>query len=292
MGNLKEIRQRIGSVKSTQQITKAMKMVAASKLRRAQTSIVKIRPYADKIDGFLAELAEGMEDLNQNPYFHERPVENVLIIPITGDTGLCGAFNSYVISNAIALFEENKNHKTDSICIGKKGGKTLQKRGYNVLDIHTELSKNIGFEDIKDLAKDVLMKFVNKEYDKVYIVYNEFKNPAVYKTKVQQFLPVSVDEFFDDKKGEAGGNKNFLFEPSENEIVEELIPKSLLISFYRMVLESNASEHGSRMTAMDKATDNANELLKDLKLTYNKARQAAITNEILEIVGGSDALAG
>lgn len=289
MANLKEIRNRIGSVKSTQQITKAMKMVAAAKLKKAQNAIIKIRPYTEKLNGVIKTLSSGLDDLSSNAFYQKRDLERALIITVAGDKGLCGSFNSSVIRETQLLIEElssGKGHhvEIDLICIGRKSYDYFKKQKVNILEHHADLSKAISFRDIDDLASRVLRMFENKKYDQVYTVYNSFKNAAVYQTKKEQFLPIvpAVEEDSD-----TSANINYIFEPEEASIIDSLIPMSLKISFYRNLLESNAAEHGARMTAMDKATENAQELLSDLKLHYNKARQAAITTEILEIVGGS-----
>lgn len=294
MANLKEIRNRIGSVKSTQQITKAMKMVAAAKLKKAQDAIIKIRPYTDKLNVVIKTLSSGLEDLSSNSFYQQREVSKVLIISVTGDKGLCGSFNSSIFretNKLINSLNEEKTHhyEIDLMCIGRKGHDFFRKQDVNILEYHHDLSKNISFSDIDDIASRVLRMFEGKKYDKVTFIYNSFKNPAVYLTKVEQFLPIQPETEEVETEG-AASNINYIFEPTEPEIIDSLIPMSLKINFYRNLLESNAAEHGARMTAMDKATENAQELLGDLKLFYNKERQAAITNEILEIVGGSAAV--
>ncbi|MBT3424246.1 MAG: ATP synthase F1 subunit gamma [Bacteroidetes bacterium] len=291
MGNLKEIRTRIGSVKSTQQITRAMKMVSASKFRKAQDAILKIRPYANKINEVIIPIAEGMEDLSFNPYFQEREVKRVLVIPITSDKGLCGSFNSTVIREAVNLINSYEA-SVDLICFGKKSFDffSRSKKGYNIIEKYFDLTSNISFSEIEEVANRILKSFADKEYDEIRFVYNAFTNPAVYTTTNTKFLPLESIVEQDLQSDQAKHmNHNFIFEPSENEIINELIPTSLKIKFFRSLLESNASEHGARMTAMDKATENAEELLGELKLKYNKERQATITKEILEIVGGTTA---
>jgi F-type H+-transporting ATPase subunit gamma len=300
MASLKEVRGRIVSVNSTQQITKAMKMVAAAKLRRAQDNIIKIRPYVQKLNGILSNVSATMEDSTDNPFAAVRPINKVLIVVITSDRGLAGAFNSYIIKNVIGLI--NSEYKTqrdegniELLCIGKKGFDYFSKRGYKVNGDHVGVFLDLNFERVRKAAEYAMNGFLNKEYDKVDIVYNEFKNVATQIVRKKQFLPISKEEQpkADVAKAEKVlWNTDYIFEPSKEEIVSELIPKSLKIQFYEGVLESNASEHGARMTAMDKATDNAKELLKELRLTYNRTRQAAITKEILEIVGGAEALNG
>jgi F-type H+-transporting ATPase subunit gamma len=295
MASLKEVRGRIISVNSTQQITKAMKMVAAAKLRRAQDNIIKIRPYAQKIDAILNNLSATLDDITDNPFSVEREIKNVLIIVVTSDRGLAGAFNTNVIKGTAALI--NSKYKTQEqegnitfLCIGKKGFEYFTKRGYKkVIGDFSTTFLNLTFENARKAAEFAMNGFVNKDFDKVDIVYNEFKNVATQIINKESFLPISSENSLI-KEISASGNVDYIFEPTKEEIVKELIPKSLKIQFYKSLLESNASEHGARMTAMDKATENAKDLLKELKLTYNRTRQAAITKEILEIVGGAEAL--
>jgi F-type H+-transporting ATPase subunit gamma len=294
MASLKEVRGRIISVNSTQQITKAMKMVAAAKLRRAQDNIIKIRPYAQKLDTILNNLSATLDDISDNPYSVEREIRNVLIIVVTSDRGLAGAFNSNVIKNTMALVNstykaQEKEGNVTFLCIGKKGNEYFTKRGYKVVSDYSTTFLNLSFENARKAAEFAMNGFLENKYDTVDIVYNEFRNVATQILIKQKFLPISSENNVD-KKIVSLGNVDYIFEPSKEEIVKELIPKSLKIQFYKSLLESNASEHGARMTAMDKATDNAKELLKELKLTYNRTRQAAITKEILEIVGGAEAL--
>jgi F-type H+-transporting ATPase subunit gamma len=295
MASLKEVRGRIISVNSTQQITKAMKMVAAAKLRRAQDNIIKIRPYAQKIDAILNNLSATLDDITDNPFSVEREIKNVLIIVVTSDRGLAGAFNTNVIKGTATLI--NSKYKTQEqegnitfLCIGKKGFEYFTKRGYKkVIGDFSTTFLNLTFENARKAAEFAMNGFVNKDFDKVDIVYNEFKNVATQIINKESFLPISSENSLI-KEISASGNVDYIFEPTKEEIVKELIPKSLKIQFYKSLLESNASEHGARMTAMDKATENAKDLLKELKLTYNRTRQAAITKEILEIVGGAEAL--
>jgi F-type H+-transporting ATPase subunit gamma len=295
MASLKEVRGRIISVNSTSQITKAMKMVAAAKLRRAQDNIVKIRPYAQKLDAILGNLSATLDDITDNPFSEEREIKNVLIVVVTSDRGLAGAFNTNVIKGTNALI--NEKYKTQEkegnitfLCIGKKGFEYFTKRGYKkVIGDFSTTFLNLTFDNARKAAEFAMNGFVNKDFDKVDIVYNEFKNVATQIINKESFLPVS-NQSNSVKEVSSLGNVDYIFEPSKEEIVKELIPKSLKIQFYKSLLESNASEHGARMTAMDKATENAKELLKELKLTYNRTRQAAITKEILEIVGGAEAL--
>jgi F-type H+-transporting ATPase subunit gamma len=292
MPSLKEVRNRIVSVNSTQQITKAMKMVSAAKLRKAQEATVQLRPYANKMQGLLATVSANAEVAQGNPYKQERPVENLLVIVVTSDRGLCGAFNANVAKATIALIEEKYSKQKQSgkitiMPIGKKGAEFFQRRNYNVITDYINTYQNLSFAAVRGAAEAAMLGFTEGKYDAIEIVYNAFKNVATQILTTDPFLPIAAKK--EEKKGEA--NSDYIFEPSEEQIINDLIPKSLKLQLYKAVLESNASEHGARMTAMDKATDNAGELLKQLKLEYNRSRQAAITTEILEIVGGAEALA-
>lgn len=292
MANLKEVRNRIASVNSTQQITKAMKMVAAAKLRRAQDNILQMRPYAQKLGEMLQTVSAGAEAAQENPFKQERPIEKVLMVVITSDRGLCGAFNANVSKAATAVINEKyaaqkRAGNVHILSIGKKGGEFFTRRGYKVNALYEDTFTRLSFGVVRQAADEIMNAFLNDQYDIVEIVYNEFKNVATQIVRVEQFLPI-VESTTQDTATPG----DYIFEPSEEEIIKELIPKSLKIQLYRAVLESNASEHGARMTAMDKATDNAGELLKNLRIEYNRSRQAAITTEILEIVAGAEALAG
>ncbi len=289
MASLKEVKERIVSVSSTQQITKAMKMVAAAKLRRAQDKIVQLRPYSEKLGALLANVSSGNSEEGMNTYTTVRDVKRVLFIPVTSDRGLCGGFNANIfkaVRNALTD-EEYANAEVDILPIGKKAFDFFRKKGNNVNDQHWKVFGNLSFDLVKAAAEDAMEGFASGKYDRVVLVYNEFKNVATQIVRTEQFLPIVelVKEEGDTT------NTDYIYEPSKDYIIEELIPKSLKIQLYKSVLESNASEHGARMTAMGKATDNAADLLKELKLTYNRTRQAAITKEILEIVGGAEALA-
>lgn len=293
MPSLKEVRGRIISVNSTQQITKAMKMVAAAKLRRSQDNIIKIRPYAEKLTGILNNISQTLDDSIENPYSEDRAIERVLIVVITSDRGLAGAFNANAIKGALSLAQgqyatQLAKGNVKFLCIGKKGYDFFNKKGFKAIGDYVGLFLNLSFETVRKAAEYAMNAFVNKEFDRVEIVYNEFKNVATQIIRKHQFLPVQQDAL--ELKETKISNVDYIFEPSKEYIIKELIPKSLKIQFYKTVLESNASEHGARMTAMDKATENAKELLKDLKLTYNRTRQAAITKEIIEIVAGAQAL--
>lgn len=292
MASLKEVRNRIVSVNSTQQITKAMKMVAAAKLRRAQDGILQMRPYAQKLGEMLLTVSSGAESAADSPLKAVRAVEKVLIIVVTSDRGLCGAFNTNVIKATLQLIEQKypaqaAKGNVEIFSIGKKGAESLVRRGFTVNTAYTDLFGRLNFVNVKNAAEEIMKDFSEGRYDAVDIVYNEFKNVATQIIHADPYLPIPVEKkSTKSKKTEV----NYIFEPAEEEILAELIPKSLKIQLYRAVLESNASEQGARMTAMDKATENAQELLKDLRLIYNRTRQAAITKEILEIVGGAEAL--
>ena len=295
MPSLKEVKARIVSVTSTQQITKAMKMVAAAKLRKAQTRIEQMRPYSNKLSGLLgnitATLGEG--DL-PNVYGIEREVKKVLIVAVTSDRGLCGAFNANITKAAVQLIQDKYQSQYDAgnvelLCVGTKGRDFFKRRPYEVNEQYATLFSDLSFEDARNAAEYAMDGFVAGDFDAVEIIYNEFKNVATQVVNTHQFLPTLPVEAEANQSDDS--NMDYIFEPSKEEIVSELIPKALKIEFYKALLESNASEHGARMTAMDKATENAEELLKELKLTYNRTRQAYITTEILEIVGGAEALA-
>ena len=288
MANLKEVKSRINSVKSTQQITKAMKMVAAAKLRKAQDNILQMRPYAEKLNGILKGVSASL-DTEDNIFSEQRPVDNVLIVVISSDRGLCGPFNSNVFKATNAIIaekyaEEFKEGRVTILPIGKKSLDYFRKRKYNIHPDYSELLLNLNFDEAKKAAEFIMKAFEDKKFDVVEVVYNEFKNVATQIICTEQFLPISQEE------EEAIDAHDYIYQPSQKTLVEHLIPTSLKIQLYKALLESFASEHGARMTAMDKATENAGELLKDLKLTYNQTRQAAITNEILEIVAGAEAL--
>jgi len=288
MPSLKEVRTRIASVNSTQQITSAMKMVAASKLRRAQMAIVNMRPYAEKLNEILQNVTASLDDGEGNVFGDVRAVKRGLIVVITSNRGLCGAFNANVIKKSRLLLEnEFANTNVDVITIGKKATDFFKKDEYNHIASYDDFFTNLNFEQVSPLASELLQKFADKEYDKIYVVYNQFKNAATQLTVAEQLLPVIAPE---GDKNVTKTNTNYLFDPSQDAIVQSLLPSILKTQFYKALLDSFASEHGARMTAMQQATDNAQEMLRDLKLTYNKARQAAITGEILEIVGGAEAL--
>jgi len=293
MPNLKEVRIRIASINSTKQITSAMKMVSASKLRRAQNAIIKLRPYSAKLREILQNLSESIENTDAAVYFEERKSDKVLIVVVTSNRGMCGAFNSNVIKMTTSLLHEKysteyKNSNVDLLCIGKKGFDFFNRRKYRITENLSHVYDKLSFDNIVPVAEKMMLDFKNKKYDRIDVVYNRFKNAATQQLVVEQFLPVLPPESSVQKTT----TSDYIFEPDKKQILNELLPKTLKIQLYKVVLDSFASEHGARMTAMHKATDNATEILKQLRLSYNKARQAAITNEILEIVGGAEALKG
>jgi len=284
MANLKEIRNRISSVSSTMQITSAMKMVSAAKLKKAQDAITAMRPYSDKLTQLLVNLSSSVDF--ENVYLSPRKVKNKLVVCVTSNRGLCGAFNSNVIKKCTEI-ANSSDESVSFLCIGKKGADILSKN-YNVVQTNNEIFDDLTFENISAIAEKLMSMFLNKEFDSIQIVYNKFKNAATQIVIQEQYLPIENNDSENDQKE----SSDYIFEPSQVEIISELIPKSLKTQLYKSIRDSYASEHGARMTAMHKATDNATELRDQLKLTYNKARQAAITNEILEIVGGAEALNG
>lgn len=284
MANLKEIRNRIASVSSTMQITSAMKMVSAAKLKKAQDAITAMRPYANKLTELLQNLSASLDGDAGSKFTDNRAVNKVLVVSITSNRGLCGAFNSNIIKQSNILLDETYAGKqVDFIAIGKKGNDILGKKG-NVVANHSAVFDDLTFDNVAAIAQDLMDHFTEGDYDRIELVYNKFKNAATQIVMTEQFLPLVPIE------GDNQNSVDYIFEPSKPEIVEQLIPKSLKTQLYKAIRDSFASEHGARMTAMHKATDNATELRDQLKLTYNKARQAAITNEILEIVGGAEAL--
>ena len=285
MANLKEIRNRIASVSSTMQITSAMKMVSAAKLKKAQDAITSMRPYANTLTELIQNLSGSLDGDTQNLYTQVRPKQSVLIISITSNRGLCGAFNANIIKKTRQLFDkEFKNQKVSLITIGKKGSEILNKTG-KVISSYDSVFDNLTYNNVSNIAEIVMNHYEKKTFDQVVLVYNRFKNAATQIIEAEPFLPIVAE-----KKSENNSNVDYIFEPSKSEIISELLPKSLKMQLFKALRDSFASEHGARMTAMHKATDNATDLRDQLKLTYNKARQAAITNEILEIVGGAEAL--
>ena len=291
MPNLKEVKNRISSVISTQQITKAMKMVAAAKLRRSQDRITQMRPYAVKLEGIIRNLSEAQSSGDVDNWFSTpREEQRILIIAVSSDRGLCGSFNSSIFKGVMRLVTEKyeQQHKKGNVVIlpvGKKAAEYFRKRHFQTLHQHAEILNTLSFNSAAAVADDVMKAFRDGKFDKVDLVYNEFKNVATQILRTEQVLPVQLPKV--EKKS---NNVDYIFEPAQEEIIAELLPTALRIQVFKALLDSNASENGARMTAMDKATENAGELLKELKLSYNRSRQAAITKEILEIVGGAEAL--
>jgi F-type H+-transporting ATPase subunit gamma len=291
-GQLKEVRNRIKSVQSTQQITKAMKMVSAAKLRRAQDAIIQMRPYAKKLQDMLINIVSNTEVEGGNALSMERPVEKVLLIVITSDRGLAGAYNSNVIKLAKQMIKEQyaAQHNRGNVTIwsiGKKGYEHFAKLNYKVSDRFKDIFLSLSFEGVQQAAQAAVQAYLNREFDAVEVIYSEFKNAATQRFVSERFLPIA-------KTQNAGSatKADFIFDPNKEELIAELMPKILNTQLYKAVLDANASEHGARMTAMDKASENANELLRSLKISYNRARQAAITTELTEIVSGAAALQG
>ncbi len=293
MANLKEIRTRITSVKTTRQVTSAMKMVSAAKLKKAQDAILRIRPYAGKLSELLSSLSSTLESADDSVYTVQRIPEKVLIVLISSNRGLCGGFNSYIAKKALLLAKTTYKKqfaadKLDFMIVGKQGGKVLHSYNVEFVDENNHLFEDLTFDRVSVVAKSIMDDFVTGKYDRVELVYNKFINAAVQEQVSEQYLPVLPAAPGQNKST----NLDYIFEPSLENIVEELIPRSLKIQFYKALLDSHAAEHGARMTAMHKATDNASDLINELTLTFNKARQAAITNAILEVTNGSEALNG
>ncbi len=294
--NLKEVRDRIKSVISTQQITKAMKMVSAAKLRRAQQAIVQMRPYSNKLNAMLSNIVTGMGGGIDVSYAKEREVKKAMIVVVTSNRGLCGAFNSYIIKEAVKLIGKYQTQydagNLSMLCIGKKGYEYFVKRHkkLNLISDHVELFADLSFDNTAKVSQMVMDKFDARDLDAVEVAYGEFKNAAVQYYRAEQFLPIERIE--PETSEEKQLNADFIFEPSEKELLTHMVPSILRTQFHKYLLDTHASEHGARMTAMDKATENADDLLKELRINYNKARQEAITNEISEIVGGAAALEG
>jgi F-type H+-transporting ATPase subunit gamma len=286
MANLKEIRNRISSIGSTMKITSAMKMVAAAKLKKAQDAIVQMRPYANKLTELLQNLSTTLDSNDGGIFTEQREINKVLLVAITSNRGLCGGFNSSVIKEVRNIASTKYGNKEISILtIGKKGNDLLSKE-FSIYANKSEVYEDLTYENIANIAEDLMLQFSNNKFDKIEIIYNKFKNAATQIITEEQYLPILPPEL----KNASSKSLDYIFEPSKKEIVKVLIPKSLKTQLFKAVRDSFASEHGARMTAMHKATDNATELRDELLLTYNKARQAAITNEILEIVGGAEAL--
>ncbi len=295
MPGLKEVRIRIQSVKSTQQITNAMRMVAASKLRRAQNAILKLRPYAAKLREIMQNLGASADDAAESIYSEDRRPEKILLVVFTSNRGLCGAFNTNIIKAAQHLLattyaEQHGRNNVTLITVGKKATEFFRKRKYNVTDSWDEIFDNLAYEKVSPYAEKLMQAFASKECDRIVLVYNQFKNAATQRLVEEQFLPVLPQEPAPGAAKQAAAD--YIFEPSQEVLLHELLPKSLRIQFHKAALDSFASEQGARMTAMQKATDNAKEILRDLQISYNKARQNAITKELLEIVAGAEALKG
>jgi F-type H+-transporting ATPase subunit gamma len=294
MANLKEIRTRISSVTTTRQVTSAMKMVSASKLKKAQDAILRIRPFAGKIHEILTLLSASLENTGDSPYTGQREnPRKVLIVLISSNSGLCGAFNATIAKKAVELATTKYGSlleagNVDFFVMGKHGGRSLKSQKMNITGQANDIFDTPDFDHAAPIAEQLMSDFITEKYDRVELVYNQFKNAAVQIALTEQFLPVEITG----EEEETNEKTNFIFEPSKKDIVRELIPRSLTIQFYKALLDSNAAEHGARMTAMHQATDNATELIHELTITFNKARQTAITNQILEVTNGAEALRG
>ncbi|MCW3806442.1 ATP synthase F1 subunit gamma [Plebeiibacterium marinum] len=289
MPSLKDIKTRIESVKTTRQVTSAMKMVSAAKLKKAQDDIVQIRPYVDKLNDIILDLVSSLDEDQKIALAEPREPDRVLVMMITSNRGLCGAFNSSIVKEVVNLVRNKysshyKNGFIDVVSIGKQGQKLLKSAGIECAKEYNDIYGHVSFESVEAISANLIKDFLSRKYDRVILAYNEFVNAAVQNVSVSQFLPLELPEF------DYTYMPQYLYEPDRCEIIEDLVPQSLKTMFYKTILESIASEHGARMTSMHKATDNATELIKELELSYNKARQASITNEILEIVGGAEAL--
>ncbi len=292
MANLKEVRNRISSVISTQQITKAMKMVSAAKLKRAQDAITTMRPYASKLREIMDNISGSLDNSAGGQFAAVRPANKILIVAINSNRGLCGAFNANISRTVSRLMREKYAAQTKSgnlkvLAIGKKASDFFGKMKSNFAGQHNDIYSQLTFDNVSKIAESIMTQFAAGDYDRVEIVYNQFKNAAVQNVQIEQLLPLMPAESQKSKVV-----NDYIFEPQKEELVQQLIPKAIKVQLYKAILDSHASEHGARMTAMSKATDNAGDLLRDLKLSYNKARQAAITGEILEIVAGAEALNG
>ncbi|MGC9330938.1 MAG: ATP synthase F1 subunit gamma [Bacteroidales bacterium] len=288
MANLKDIRIRIKSVKSTRQITSAMKMVSAAKLRKAQKRIEQLRPYAEKLEQILSYVSKSMSDDKDFIYIKEREVKKILMVIITSNKGLCGSFNSNVVKKSMAFIKENyAKTEVEVIAIGKKANNMMKKQPYKIVRSEYDVFDNLSFTAVTEFADQFMSWFADGTYDKIFTVYNTFINTVTQEVKIEQYLPMVMESDEDDEE-----THDYIFEPNKDAITKELIPKSLKTQLFKDLLDSFAAEHGARMTAMHQATDNATELLEEITLQYNKARQAAITNELLEITSGADALKG
>lgn len=293
MANLKEIRTRIASVKTTRQVTSAMKMVSAAKLKKAQDAIFRIRPYAEKLHAIIDSLSSSLKNTEESIFTQHRAPNRVLIVLISSNRGLCGAFNANIAKTAVDLAntkykEQLISDDIDFLVVGKQGEKQLRLRGMNIVAQANEVFDNLDFETSTMVSNNLMADYADKRYDRIELVYNQFKNAAMQISVTEQFLPVELKQEDEEKDSVY----NFIYEPSKEHIVEELIPRLLKIQLYKALADSFAAEHGARMTSMHKATDNATDLIKELTLTFNKARQSAITNEILEVTNGAEALNG
>ncbi len=291
MAGLKEIRTRIASISSTRKITSAMKMVAAAKLRKSQDKIIQLRPYANKLDEILINVQKSLEGEMDNPLIQDRKPEKVLIVLVTSNRGLCGAFNANATKKAVSLAKETyseqlKNGNLSFFAIGKKGADFLTSKKYQLAEVNNDIFNNLDFENAGNIAQQLMDQFVEGKFDRIEFVYNQFKNAAVQNLLTETFLPLKLEE----KEEKPSKYFDYIIEPDENYLVQNLIPKSLKIKVFKILVDSYTSEHGARMTSMHQATDNANELIREMSLHYNKARQAAITKELLDIVGGAEAL--
>lgn len=291
MAGLKEIRTRIASISSTRKITSAMKMVAAAKLRKSQDKIIQLRPYANKLDEILTNVQKSLEGEMDNPLIQDRKPEKVLIVLVTSNRGLCGAFNTNAIKKALSLAKETyseqlKNGNLSFFAIGKKGADFLTSKKYQLEEVNNDIFNNLDFENAGNIAQQLMDQFVEGKFDRIEFVYNQFKNAAVQNLLTETFLPLKLEE----EEEKPSKYFDYIIEPDENYLVQNLIPKSLKIKVFKILVDSYTSEHGARMTSMHQATDNANELIREMSLHYNKARQAAITKELLDIVGGAEAL--
>ena len=298
-GKLKEVRERIASVNSTKQITSAMKMVSAAKLRRAQQAIVEIRPYSEKLDQILKNVLSNLDGDGASVLGKERPIENGLVVVITSNRGLAGAFNSNIIKEAVEVINKRfdqarRNGKLSILCIGKKGFDYFRKRyqDCNLINEHVELFSDLSFENVATVSQRLIDTFTDGTFDSIYVAYGRFKNAATQFPEIVRFLPVEIDDSSRRDSKKKSTRADYIFEPDQEQLLSVLIPTILQTSFHKYILDTHASEHGARMTAMDKATENADEMLKELRITYNKARQEAITKELSEIVGGAAALDG
>ncbi len=297
MANLKEVRTRIESVNSTMQITSAMKMVSASKLRKFQNAITALRPYADNLNKLMHDVSSDMDTSAKSVFAEMRQSGKILVIPVTSNKGLCGVFNAIVIKETEKLIKEDfkqqlEEGNMDVLCIGNKADEMMKARKYHVIGNESNLLDNLTYDNVVPFAERLMNDFKERKYDRIIFVYNQFKNAGTQILVHEQFLPIAVENENDDEKEMKTEEVDYIFQPNREDILNELIPKSLKLQVYKIILDSFTSEQGARMVSMTKATDNAMELLKELNITYNKTRQSSITNEIVEIVSGANALNG